>query len=159
MHRRVRWENVLRVAGAGLLVAVVVAWPRLAPPEPELPAGDAAPLVAGDEPPVESAPPEHLPRGPASRRRDERRGGRGRPARRKDDRATKRGRREAKRDAPRTERDRPAANEGRPPTGGKGQEPNEGGPTTGGGGDSPPPAATPAPAPDPAQIEFGFESG
>jgi hypothetical protein len=50
MHRRVRWENVLRVAGASLLVAAVVAWPRLAPPEPELPAGDAAPLVAGDEP-------------------------------------------------------------------------------------------------------------
>ena len=49
MHRRLRWGNVARTAGAVAVVAVVVAWPRLAPPDPAMPGNEAAPL-AGDEP-------------------------------------------------------------------------------------------------------------
>jgi hypothetical protein len=47
MALRVRWGNVGR-AGAGVaLVALVVAWPRLAGPVPEVPGGEARPVVAG----------------------------------------------------------------------------------------------------------------
>ena len=49
MHRRLRWGNVARTAGAVAVVAAVVAWPRLAPPDPAMPGNEAAPL-AGDEP-------------------------------------------------------------------------------------------------------------
>jgi hypothetical protein len=51
MRRRVRWENVIRVAVAALLVAMVVAWPLLAPPEPRLPGTAATPLVERDDEP------------------------------------------------------------------------------------------------------------
>jgi hypothetical protein len=39
--RRVRWGNVVRAAVAVGLVGAVIAWPRLAPPEPRLPASGA----------------------------------------------------------------------------------------------------------------------
>jgi hypothetical protein len=44
MRRRLRWGNVFRAACVVALVAVVVAWPRLAPPEPGPPRSEAAPL-------------------------------------------------------------------------------------------------------------------
>ena len=40
----------MRAAAASLLLAMVVAWPRLAPPEPALPAPEAAPLAAASRP-------------------------------------------------------------------------------------------------------------
>jgi serine/threonine-protein kinase len=43
--RRVRWGNVGRALGALVLVAAVVAWPRLTAPAPRVPGGDAMPLV------------------------------------------------------------------------------------------------------------------
>jgi hypothetical protein len=53
MHRRLRWGNVARTAGVVALAAVVVAWPRLAPREPDLPGSDVAPVTkeppAGDD--------------------------------------------------------------------------------------------------------------
>jgi hypothetical protein len=66
MHRRLRWGNVARTAGAVALVAVVVAWPRLAPREPALPGNQAAPIVDGGPQP---APPDAgVRRGAAPRR-------------------------------------------------------------------------------------------
>jgi hypothetical protein len=47
MHRRLRWRNVAKTAGALTLVAIVVAWPRLAPPEPSVLGSEAAPVVEG----------------------------------------------------------------------------------------------------------------
>jgi hypothetical protein len=49
MHSRVRWGNLARVAGALLVAALIVAWPRLAPREPSLPRGEVVP-VEGVEP-------------------------------------------------------------------------------------------------------------
>ena len=46
MHRRLRWGNVARAAGAALALALIVAWPRLAPPETEVPGDRAMPLGA-----------------------------------------------------------------------------------------------------------------
>ena len=66
MRRRVRWENVIRMAVVASLVAMVVAWPLLAPPEPRLPGAAATPLVERDDEP-------QVPGG------DETRGGEGRP--------------------------------------------------------------------------------
>ena len=40
----------MRAAAASLLLAMVVAWPRLAPPDPALPGADPAPLAAGEPP-------------------------------------------------------------------------------------------------------------
>jgi hypothetical protein len=151
MRRRVRWENVLRVAGAGLLVAVVAAWPRLAPPEPRLPGAQAKPLVPGKERPV-VLDEEQEPRADAGRvgrrgddaPRSERRGEADRRVERRSD-ERRRGddiRRAERRREPR----RPAPAPPPPP-------PN-----------SPPqPTATAAPSPtvaqDPAAAEFGFEGG
>jgi len=42
--RRVRWRNLGRAAAAVALVGAVVAWPRLTPPEPQLPGSE----VKGD---------------------------------------------------------------------------------------------------------------
>jgi hypothetical protein len=89
MHRRLRWGNVARAAGAAATVAVVVAWPRLAPPEPALPGSGAVP-IARDEP--EPAAPRARVREPAPGQRGRagrgRRSGRGaRRPRRDDERA------------------------------------------------------------------------
>jgi hypothetical protein len=51
--RRVRWRNVGRAVGAVVVVAAVIAWPRLSPPEPRLPDTVDRPLV---EPAVEPPP-------------------------------------------------------------------------------------------------------
>ena len=58
--RRIRWGNVGRLAGAAALVAAVVAWPRLAPPEPALPERAARPLDGLGAAPVATPPPELL---------------------------------------------------------------------------------------------------
>jgi hypothetical protein len=159
MHRRVRWENVIRVVGATVLVAVVVAWPRLAPPEPRLPATEATPL-AGDEPIVAPTPAVPQPAARAARRGP----ARGDGAR---SRAVKGGRPRTK-DRPRTRRGRPRATDGRSGADERGSEASgadRGGPETSGdgpvtnGGGSAPVAASPAPPSDPAQTEFGFEGG
>ena len=152
MHHRVRWENVIRAAAASLLVAVVVAWPRLAPPEPRLPAPEAAPLV-GDEPIVEPAPaaPSRRSRRRASARGAARIAGGGRPRRRGADGAV------AEPSRPARTRRRATDGEARP-AGGERRRPatSGGGPATSGPAPS---AAPPTPAPDPAQTEFGFEGG
>jgi hypothetical protein len=41
---RVRWGNVARVVALAVVAAVVVAWPRLRAPAPEVPAGAAVPV-------------------------------------------------------------------------------------------------------------------
>ena len=154
---------MFRVAGASLLVAVVVAWPRLAPPEPALPATEATPLV-GDESLGEAPPPvgaarrdardragEERRAAKAARAKKGRRNAARMKGRRTRDGAT-RGRRTRR---VRTKRDRaPATNDGAtmPPTNAGGSVPA---PSAGGS----PPAATTTPAADPAQTEFGFESG
>jgi hypothetical protein len=43
--RRVRWGNVARVVVVAVVVGAIVAWPRLTPPAPSLPGGEARPLV------------------------------------------------------------------------------------------------------------------
>jgi hypothetical protein len=43
--RRVRWGNVARAAAVVGVVAVVVVWPRLMPPAPVVPRGEAVPLA------------------------------------------------------------------------------------------------------------------
>jgi len=48
--RRVRWSNVARVAAAVTVVAAIVAWPRLGPPRPRVPAPGARPLVVAPVP-------------------------------------------------------------------------------------------------------------
>src|SRR5687767_3379371 len=79
MRRRVRWGNVIRVAATVLLAAIVVAWPRLAPPAP-----------VGDEEPVSEPEPrwgeprdrrERAPRGRGRTRRAVGRDGRPRTRR------------------------------------------------------------------------------
>ena len=104
MHRRLRWGNVARTAAAVAVVAAVVAWPRLAPPDPAMPGNEAAPL-AGDEPAW--TPPrasgredgqarsrrERTPKGRSAGRRKRSQGtGRGAGDRRKGRRAERRGR-------------------------------------------------------------------
>ena len=65
--RRIRWGNVGRLAGAAALVAAVVAWPRLAPPEPALPERAARPLDGLGAAPAATPPPELLlPRPPGT---------------------------------------------------------------------------------------------
>src|SRR4051794_30007525 len=49
-HRRIRWPNVARLAAALGVVALVAAWPRLAPRPPDVPAGTAVPLAGGGAP-------------------------------------------------------------------------------------------------------------
>jgi hypothetical protein len=151
MRRRVRWENVFRLAAVGLIVAVVVAWPRLAPPEPRLPGAQATPLVPGDEPPLVPDE-EQEPRGDGGRvgrrgdddrRQDPRDDDGRRPKRRGDER--RRGDDIRGVERPRGPRRPATAPPPAPPT-------------------SPPQAtATAVPSPtvaqDPAAAEFGFESG
>jgi len=42
---RVRWRNLARAGAAVAVVAAVVAWPRVGPPEPRVPEAGAVPLV------------------------------------------------------------------------------------------------------------------
>ena len=58
--RRIRWGNVGRLAGAATLLAAVVAWPRLAPPDPALPGNAARPLDGLGAAPTATPPPELL---------------------------------------------------------------------------------------------------
>ena len=130
MRRRVRWNNVLRAAAAALIVVLVVAWPRLAPPAPPVP-GPAVPL--GEAPAeTEDVRPREIER-PRVRERERRR-----PVKRKRRRAVRRAA------AP--------ANDVRPnPAPGVTME-----------ADDPQPAGDDrgaAPDEDPAQTEFGFETG
>jgi hypothetical protein len=136
MHRRLRWGNVARAAGAALIVALVVAWPRLAPPEPALPVSEAAPL----EEPTPRARARERSRGTARRRK---------PARRA---ATKRARRDARRAAPTSGLGGDEGGGSADPAGGAGGD-EAGVDEAGGVG---PPVATAVPV-DPAQAEFGFE--
>ena len=130
--RRVRWGNVARVVVVAVVVGAIVAWPRLTPPAPSLPGGEARPLV---EPAPRTevkrrdrarARRGHLELKPRVRRRDlERRGDRSRAG------------------------EVVAPREVVPPGGDV--APSEA--PTGGG-------AVPAPpVDDPAQLEFGIEGG
>src|SRR3954471_1607538 len=56
-HRRIRWSNVARLATALGVVALVAAWPRLAPRPPDVPAGTPLPLAGGGAPRPREAPP------------------------------------------------------------------------------------------------------
>jgi hypothetical protein len=142
MHQRVRWENVLRAAGASLLLAVVVAWPRLAPPEPSLPGPEPAPLAADEpSPPVPMATPAP------------RRGGRAR-AHEPGARARGPGLRR-KRPAPERETGARGGERGAGP-GDERRRGGDGGTTGSGGG---PAGGGATIVPDPAQTEFGFEAG
>jgi hypothetical protein len=176
MHRRVRWENVVRAAGAGLLVAVVVAWPRLAPPEPALPGAGPAPLVeaepspavpAGTPPPRRGGPTRaHERARPDMRLRARRRGP---VAKRRASWSRSRGERPAREREPGVQGGeggdgRDEATGGGTGSGGTmGSEGGTGSGTTGldggtrsGGG---PAGGGGTIAPDPAQAEFGFEAG
>ena len=141
MHRRVRWENVLRAAGASLLVAVLVAWPRLAPPEPRLPGAEPAPLAAG-EPPADPVPEARA--GVRTPRRD-------RPMRRP---RTHDGDRPGTKPRKRARKRRERASKEHPPPAPRERAAPERAPVVSGG--APPSGGT---TPDPAQAEFGFENG
>jgi hypothetical protein len=177
MHRRVRWENVIRAAGVSLLVAVVVAWPRLAPPEPAMPGAEPAPLVAAEpSPAVPAGAPAQRRAGPmrahdgvrpgARSRGRARPHGRTRPSR---ERAARRRGSVTRRRGSGSRAERPVP-ETRPGT--SGGETGGGGTTrpggeTGGGRSGPggdalgegPAGGDGTIAPDPAQTEFGFEAG
>jgi hypothetical protein len=78
-----RWGNVARAAGAALAVVLVVAWPRLAPPEPALPGTAPAPLDdRGGWPPVERVDGAAKRAGGGERRRPKSRAGADRTPRR-----------------------------------------------------------------------------
>ncbi|MGI8779332.1 MAG: hypothetical protein ACR2L8_04005, partial [Solirubrobacteraceae bacterium] len=66
---RVRWGNVGRAAGVAGLVALVVAWPRLGSPEPELPGDAATPVAEATVAPVRPVAPraQREQRAPAGR--------------------------------------------------------------------------------------------
>jgi hypothetical protein len=60
---RVRWSNVARVVAAVAVVAAIVAWPRLGPPRPRVPAPGARPLVVAPVPtPTPFVTPSAAPR-------------------------------------------------------------------------------------------------
>jgi hypothetical protein len=57
---RVRWHNVARAGAVAGVIALVVLWPRLATPAPDVPPRAAVPVLVGDSPvvaPVVSAAP------------------------------------------------------------------------------------------------------
>jgi hypothetical protein len=177
--RRVRWRNVSRAGVVVVVVAAVVAWPRLGTPAPRVPEDGARPLAGAgareEEAPYEAAPggaPERPARnvqpGGVKRRheasRRERRGGAARRAKRRPKR-----RRWAARDET-SRRVHPGiegGGAGGPVAGGGISGPvvdgmPRGGGVVGGGGTggadvAPPAASHPAPARDPAETEFGFE--
>jgi hypothetical protein len=148
---RIRWGNVGRLCAALAVLALVVAWPRLASPPPRV-GGDEPIALAPKQPPArprKQAPSKSRPapsRRPAAKPRQPRR----RPKRRE---AKSRGARRVKRpslgggmvDA------RPVAPDVEPAVG-AGGESGTGGGATGGASLSPPPAP-----PDPAAAEFGPE--
>ena len=136
----------MRAAAASLLLAMVVAWPRLAPPEPALPAPEAAPLAG--EPPADPPPPPRA-REPARRREAPARVKGGRRVRAAKRRSRVRSRIERPRKARTRHRRVPHGEEPTTPVRANGTEPAVGGGTNG----------AVAPPPDPAQAEFGFESG
>ncbi len=134
MRARVRWGNVGRAAAVLAVLALAVAWPRLAPPAPQLPADEARPLAV-----PEVAPEADRPRAKA-RPEGSRRAKRRRPA--KVRRRTERKRPAERRRPEQRSAARPQATV-RPPQ---------------------PPPPTPQPVPrftpqDPATTEFSFESG
>jgi hypothetical protein len=170
--RRIRWGNVGRLAGAAALLAAVVAWPRLAPPDPAMPGNAARPLdglgaAPTATPPTElllSRPPRFTRRsgrarraGPTGRREGSGEAGAGGASSRRARRSGPR-RRTADRAAPRPNPGSGAASNGGGmggtgagrTRGGDGEESRSGpgergdGPAGIGGG-------------DPAQTEFGFE--
>jgi hypothetical protein len=161
MRRRVRWENVIRVAVAALLVAMVVAWPLLAPPEPRLPGTAATPLVERDD---EPQVPGDETRGGADRQRIGRGGddGRAEPGEgdpplveRRHEAQRRRRRAERHDEAERRERGRRRAerhDEAERPSRPVAQPPPP-------FADPPEPVGTAVPSPpdDPAAAEFGFE--
>ena len=136
----------MRAAAASLLLAMVVAWPRLAPPDPALPGADPAPLAAG-EPPAGPSPPRV--REPARPREAHARvkGGRRLRAAKRRNRRSERPREARTRHRRVPHDDEPATTGG--PVRANGTEPAAGGGTNG----------EVAPPPDPAQAEFGFEGG
>src|SRR5690349_2489467 len=74
LRERVRWGNVARAAAVAGVVALVVAWPRLAPDGPRVPGGRAVPVAT--VPPAVGAP--RVPRARERRAaRGERRAGEG----------------------------------------------------------------------------------
>jgi len=91
LRERVRWGNVALATGVAAALAVVVAWPRLAPDRPRVPEGrvvpmgtPAVPRVVGPSvkraapsvrrPRKRAAPPARLPRKRAVGRRERRAG-------------------------------------------------------------------------------------
>jgi hypothetical protein len=159
MRRRVRWENVLRVVAAAVLAAVVVAWPRLAPPEPGLPGPEAAPLEAEHREPVPMGG-DGRSSAPDSRARRRRAAGeeRRRRAAEERERARRRSEAERRRAEARERRERRAVAKRRRVARSRSVE--------AAGGDVAARTDDPAPAvvdddrtADPAQAEFGFERG
>jgi hypothetical protein len=165
--RRVRWGNVARAVGVVVVVAAVVAWPRLTPPQPMVPGPEARPLVTD--------PPQGLdPRSDRKSRRPESRAGRpGTDARRREGRAGRSARdvRRRKSRAGRSVTDvwrrkraeRPGADARRPGVGRRrpGGDVHEGA-NPAPSAPAPAPVSMPGPEPappdtDPAQTEFGFE--
>ena len=53
--RRIRWDNVARLAGLVALALVVVAWPRLSGRAPRLPPATAMPLAPAQRGPARPA--------------------------------------------------------------------------------------------------------
>jgi protein TonB len=126
LRHRIRWGNVTRLVAALAVVALVLAWPRLGPPEPQLPPATVVPLSD----PEETLPPRRpRPRRPERPRRVARE--RPRPA--------KRPRRAVR------ERPRPVA-----------KRPRRVAPSRPRLRTVPPPKPNPPPKPRPAEREFVF---
>jgi hypothetical protein len=145
LARRIRWGNVARAAAALGVLALVIAWPRLAPPAPRVPADAAIPLGAGGD---DAAPgPEAAPPAP---RRDA-----APPAR-----AKRRPARRTRRREPRARRPvRQPAPRGRTGREGRVTQRAAAAPTPAPTPAPPAPPSGPTPAdPDPATAEFGIES-
>jgi hypothetical protein len=171
MRRRVRWNNVGRAAGAALIVGLVVAWPRLAPPVPSLPGPQAAPLAGDDDPRAPEPPAVEPAAGRRDRARERNESAGGRPAvrrRRARERPAAAGRRAARRDDRVARRDDRVATGHERRGGGDGaagggegaaggdEWPSDGGDDESVAGDDG--VAGDGKAPDPAQTEFGFEN-
>ena len=74
--RRIRWDNVARLAGLVALALVVVAWPRLSGRAPQLPPATAMPLAPTQRAPARPA--GSGSRGAKPRAAEKRRAGAGR---------------------------------------------------------------------------------
>jgi len=151
--RRVRWGNVARALGVLAVAGVIVAWPRLTPPEPSVPEPAPRPLVEPRDRAVEPAPltEAELRGGERAPRED----GRERRSRRGD------GSRSLGRSGDRPRRPHREARVGRQ-DGGRG----DGGESPGVVAPAPSQPSAPARGPmpaapviDPAQAEFGIEGG